>query len=59
MTKTTRGRSQDRKLVAGDQPHEVRHEARKAGVSKEEVKAAVKAAGNSRKNVEQHVGAKP
>lgn len=51
-TSTSRGRSQDRAKVAGGQDHEVRYEANKTGASKDEVKAAVKAAGNSRKKVE-------
>jgi hypothetical protein len=50
---TARGRAQDRARVAGGQDHEVRYEARKEGVSKEEVKEAVQDVGNSRKKVEQ------
>jgi len=50
---TARGRAQDRSRVAGGQDHEVRYEARKEGVSKEEVKEAVQEVGNSRKKVEQ------
>jgi hypothetical protein len=49
---TTRGRNQDRAKVAGGQDHEVRYEADKKGVRKDEVKSAVKDAGNSRKKVE-------
>jgi hypothetical protein len=49
---TTRGRKQDRTRVAGGQDDEVRYEAGKTGASKAEVKSAVKAAGNSRKKVE-------
>lgn len=51
-TRSSRGRSQDRAKVAGGQDHEVRYEADKTGASKEEVKSAVKSAGNSRKKVE-------
>jgi hypothetical protein len=51
-TGTTRGRNQDRARVAGGQDHEVRYEAGKTGASKAKVKSAVKAAGNSRKKVE-------
>lgn len=58
MATTTKGRSQDRRLVAGGQDHEVRHEAKKEGVSKDEVKAAVKEVGNSRKRIESQLGAK-
>ncbi|WP_435164164.1 DUF3606 domain-containing protein [Falsirhodobacter sp. 1013] len=49
---TPRGRAQDRRLVAGGQDHEVRYEARKEGVSKQEVKDAIKDVGNSRTRVE-------
>jgi hypothetical protein len=56
MATTTRGRSQDRKTVAGGQNHEVRHEATKTGSTKDEVKAAVKSAGNSRSKVEAELG---
>jgi len=58
MATTTRGRAQDRARVAGGQDHEVRYEARKEGVSKGQVKAAVKKAGNSRTKVEQELKAK-
>jgi len=51
-TQTSRGRAQDRTKVAGQQDHEVRYEAGKTGKSADEVKAAVKSAGNSRKAVE-------
>lgn len=51
-TGTSRGRAQDRAKVAGGQDHEVRYEAGKTGASKDEVKSAVKSAGNSRKAVE-------
>ena len=56
MATTTRGRAQDRVKVAGGQDHEVRYEAKKTGASKDEVKAAVKSAGNSRKKVEEKLG---
>ena len=52
MTKTSRGRAQDRARVAAGQDHEVKYEANKEGVSKEAVKSAVKKAGNSRTKVE-------
>lgn len=55
-TQSTRGRSQDRAKVAGGQDHEVRYEANKTGASKDEVKAAVKSAGNSRRKVEDKLG---
>jgi hypothetical protein len=48
-----RGRSQDRKKVAGGQEHEVHYEKEKMGVSVKQVKDAVKSQGNSRKKVEE------
>ena len=51
-TTSTRGRSQDRKKVAGRQDYEVGYEKEKMGVSSKEVKDAIKSAGNSRKKVE-------
>lgn len=48
-----RGRAQDRRKVAGRQEHEVRYEAEKMGVSRAEVRDAVKSEGNSRGKVEQ------
>jgi hypothetical protein len=52
MPQTTRGRSQDRKRVAGGQEHEVRYEAKKTGVKRTAVKGAVGRVGNSRSKVE-------
>lgn len=52
MAKTTRGRSQDRKRVAGGQDYEVNYEAEKTNSSSEQVKKAVKSVGNSRTKVE-------
>jgi len=51
-SQTKRGRAQDRARVAGGQDHEVRYEANKEGVSRGEVKEAIKDVGNSRKKVE-------
>ena len=51
-----RGRSQDRKRVAGGQDYEVRYETKKTGKSKGAVKSAVKRAGTSRKKVEKTLG---
>ena len=56
MATTTRGRSQDRAMVASGQDHEVRYESKKTGASKDEVKSAVKSAGNSRTKVEAKLG---
>jgi hypothetical protein len=53
MAQTSRGRSQDRKRVAGGQDYEVRYEAKKTGSSKSRVKKAIKKVGNSRRKVEQ------
>jgi predicted DNA-binding protein YlxM (UPF0122 family) len=50
---TNRGRNQDRARIAAGQDYEVRYEATKEGVSRQEVKDAVKEVGNSRKKVEQ------
>lgn len=51
-------RNQDRARVAAGQDHEVRYEAEKKGVTKGQVKDAVKAFGNSRKNVEKKLKGK-
>lgn len=56
--RTSRGRSQDRTKVAGGQDHEVKYEAGKVGATEDEVKQAVKSAGNSRAKVEQELGKK-
>lgn len=52
ITKSSRGRAQDRSKVAGGQKHEVAYEAKKTGKPAAAVKEAVKSAGNSRKAVE-------
>ncbi|HZP78901.1 MAG TPA: DUF3606 domain-containing protein [Pseudolabrys sp.] len=54
--KTTRGRSQDRRKVAGGQKYEVRCEAKKTRKSPSAVKQAIKAAGNVRKKIERALG---
>jgi len=54
--KTSRGTSQDRTNVAGGQDYEVKYESAKSGSSTEQVKKAVKSAGNSRKKVEAKLG---
>jgi Protein of unknown function (DUF3606) len=54
--KTKRGRSQDRKKVAGGQDYEVRYEAKKTGKSPKRVKRAVKKVGSSRRKVERELG---
>ncbi len=55
MAKTSRGPSQDRKLVAGGQNYETRYEANKTGKSSKRVKHAVKRVGNSRRKVERQL----
>jgi hypothetical protein len=52
MATTSRGRAQDRKLVAGGQDHEVQYESDKTGASKDMVKKTVDKVGNSREKVE-------
>jgi hypothetical protein len=52
---TARGRSQDRKRVAGGQDYEVRYESRKTRRSEAAVKRAVKKVGSSRKKVERRL----
>lgn len=52
---TKRGRSQDKKLVAGTQPHEVKTVARKTKKSASKVRAAVKKVGHSRAKVEKEL----
>jgi hypothetical protein len=53
MAKTsTRGRSQDRKKVAGGQDYEVQYEKKKTGASTAQIKKAIKSEGNQRKKVE-------
>ncbi|TBY41607.1 DUF3606 domain-containing protein [Rhizobium leguminosarum] len=52
MSRGARSRNQDRARVAAGQDHEVRYEAKKEGVSRQDVKEAVKDVGNSRKKVE-------
>ena len=51
-TSSTRGKSQDRKRVAGGQDYEVNYEAKKTNTTSKDVKKAVKSAGNSRNKVE-------
>jgi len=53
--KTSRGRKQDRALVAGGQKHEVGYASKKSGKSRAAVKKAVKKVG-SRRKVERELG---
>ena len=55
MARTSHGRKQDRRLVAGVQDYEVRYESKKTGKSKKRVKQAVKRAGSSRRKVEREL----
>ena len=56
MPQSKQGRAQDRSKVAGQQKHEVSYESKKTGASPNEVREAVKSAGNSRKAVEKELG---
>jgi hypothetical protein len=56
MPRSARGRSQDRRRVAGGQDYEVRYEAKKSGTSKRRVKKTIKKVGNSRRKVESALG---
>jgi Protein of unknown function (DUF3606) len=55
-SKSSRGRKQDRALVAGRQDYEVGYESKKSGKSRSAVKKAVKKVGSSRKKVERALG---
>jgi hypothetical protein len=55
QNKSSRGRSQDRKKVAGAQQHEVNYEKEKMIVSGKQVKDAVKSQGNGRRKVEERL----
>jgi hypothetical protein len=57
MGQTSRGRKQDRRLVAAGQRHELGYESKKTGKSRAKLKAAVKKAGNSRRKVERELRA--
>jgi hypothetical protein len=57
-THTSRGLKQDRALVAGEQAHEVKYAAKKAGSTTGVVKNAIKTVGNSRKAVAKAVSKK-
>lgn len=48
-------KDRDRKLVAGEQEHEVRYESEKTGESAEKVKNTIKSVGNSRDKVEERL----
>ena len=52
---SARGRSQDRRRVAGGQDYEVRYDAKKTRRSKAAVQRAVKKVGSSRKKVERRL----
>ncbi|MBS1528552.1 MAG: DUF3606 domain-containing protein [Bacteroidetes bacterium] len=50
----TRGSKVERNSVS-NQPHEIKYEAHKEGVSAEDITKAKKSAGNQRKNIEKKV----
>jgi len=56
MAKSSLGRSQDRKKVAGGQDYQLQYEQMKTGATKKEIKKAILSEGNSRKKVEQKLG---
>jgi len=51
---STRGSKVERNSVS-DQPHELKYEAHKEGVSQQKIKAAKKTVGNQRKDIEKKV----
>jgi ribosomal protein S5 len=53
---TSRGRKQDRALVAGGQKHEVGYASKKSGKSRAAVKKAVNKVRSSRRKVERELG---
>jgi len=55
MARTSRGRAQDRRRVAGGQDYEVPVRIQKDGQKQERVKQAIKRAGNSRRKVEREL----
>jgi Protein of unknown function (DUF3606) len=55
MVRTSRGRAQDRRRVAGGQDYEVRYESKKTSKSNKRVNQAVKRVGNSRRKVEREL----
>ena len=52
---SSRGRSQDRRKVAGGQDYEVNYESKKTVAFTQEVRKAVKQKGNERKNIEKNL----
>jgi hypothetical protein len=50
--RSSRGRGQDRRKVAGGQEYEVNYESKKTGTSTKQVKKAIESAGNERSKVE-------
>ena len=52
---TPRGLEQDRREVAADQPYEVEYEAIKLGVKPADIRAAIKAVGNQRSDIEVYI----
>ncbi|HEY2347633.1 MAG TPA: DUF3606 domain-containing protein [Puia sp.] len=55
-SKTSRGKSLDRKKVAGGQEYEVKYESGKTSASSDSVKSAIRKSGNSRSKVESTLG---
>lgn len=55
MAQKNRSKSQDRKLVAGGQYHELAYMKEKHGVSSQKLSGAIRAVGNSREKVEAYL----
>ena len=55
MAKSSRGRSQDRKRLAGKQYHELYYMVEKHGISSQQLTGAIRAVGNSREKVEKYL----
>jgi hypothetical protein len=55
MASTSRGRSQDRKRVAGGQGHELSYMKDKYGISGQQLAGAIRAVGNNRKDIEKYL----
>jgi hypothetical protein len=55
MAKSNRGRSQDRRRVAGGQSHEMSYMREKFGISAQQLSGAIRAVGNNRKEVERYL----
>jgi hypothetical protein len=55
MAKSSRGRSQDRRRVAGGQSHEMSYMREKFDISAQQLSGAIRAVGNNRKEIEKYL----